>query len=582
MGRTRASSDSQRRATPSRSIGLDIGSSAVRAAEVRLHGGGWHLARFGQVGLPPGAVVDGEVRDEETVSAAIRRLWSEAGFSGRHVVVGASGSRVLVRQAEAPDVPMGELRSSLEFRIQDLVPLPADNVEFDFGPLGPAVAGRESRTIMLAAIHGDVVRAQLAAVSAAGLSADQVDAVPLALLRAIGPSRAPNGTAEAVVSVGADLTVVAIRQDGVPAFIRVIARGGADVTRVLAESTTHQWALAEASKRLASDEWTDLVGRAATVAEVGRLVTEVRDTIDFFGSRPEGSKPITSVLVTGGGSRTPGLLDDLAAALSLPVTLVEPVRAADLEAAGIPPELTQLAGESALTALGLALWPQAAPYSRLNLLPRSVHRDRRARRHRNVAFVATAGVVVVLGALGAHRYLQVRHARAALAADNRAVHQLQAQAASFVQVTRLRGEVAAQRQVVAAALTGDVDWVRLLNEIGVRQPRGVTLTSFNGQASEVGQAAAAQPAPGAPTTGAAPATPTGTLSLGAKYNRTLVQVSQWVVAIEGIPGLENAWVSSIQQAAASTSAVTSTFSATASLGHVALSDRAQLLPGGKP
>ncbi len=356
-----AASDSQPRARASRSVGLDIGSSAVRAVELRLHGGGWRLDRFGQVGLPPGSVVDGEVRDEQAVSAAIRRLWSDAGFTTRHVVVGASGSRVLVRQAEAPDVPRGEVRSSLEFRIQDLVPLPADNVEFDFGPLGPTAAGSGSRTIMLAAIHGDVVRAQLAAVTAAGLSANVVDAVPLALLRAAGPSRSPGGTAEAIVSIGADLTVVAIRQDDVPAFIRVIARGGADVTRVLAESTTHQLALAESTKRSAGDGWNDPVGRAATAAEVGRLITEVRDTVDFYASRPEGSGPITAVLVTGGGSRTPGLVAELSSALGLPVNRIEPVGPADLEAVGIPAELTDLAGEASLTALGLALWPQSAP-----------------------------------------------------------------------------------------------------------------------------------------------------------------------------------------------------------------------------
>ncbi len=572
-----AASDSQPRARASRSVGLDIGSSAVRAVELRLHGGGWRLDRFGQVGLPPGSVVDGEVRDEQAVSAAIRRLWSDAGFTTRHVVVGASGSRVLVRQAEAPDVPRGEVRSSLEFRIQDLVPLPADNVEFDFGPLGPTAAGSGSRTIMLAAIHGDVVRAQLAAVTAAGLSANVVDAVPLALLRAAGPSRSPGGTAEAIVSIGADLTVVAIRQDDVPAFIRVIARGGADVTRVLAESTTHQLALAESTKRSAGDGWNDPVGRAATAAEVGRLITEVRDTVDFYASRPEGSGPITAVLVTGGGSRTPGLVAELSSALGLPVNRIEPVGPADLEAVGIPAELTDLAGEASLTALGLALWPQAAPYSRLNLLPRWVHRDRRARRNRRLAFAGAAGVVVVLGALGGSRYLQVRHAQSALAADNREVQRLQAQAASFVQVTRLRGQVASARQVVAGALTGDVDWVKLLDEIAARQPAGVVLSTFNGQANAVGQAVAPQPGAGTPTTPSV-----GTLNLSATYNRDLVQVSQWVVAIEGIPGLEDTWVSSIQQSTGSGPAAASSFSATANLGPAALSNRSKLLPGGQP
>ena len=62
------------------SVGLDIGSSAVRAAEVTGEAGNTQVTRFAQVGLPPGAVTEGEVRDQATVATAIKRLWSEGGF----------------------------------------------------------------------------------------------------------------------------------------------------------------------------------------------------------------------------------------------------------------------------------------------------------------------------------------------------------------------------------------------------------------------------------------------------------------------------------------------------------------------
>ena len=70
-----------RRSVPKRtSIGVDIGSSAVRAAEVVIEGKRSALQRFAQVGLPPGAVVEGEVRDQAAVTAALKRLWAEGGF----------------------------------------------------------------------------------------------------------------------------------------------------------------------------------------------------------------------------------------------------------------------------------------------------------------------------------------------------------------------------------------------------------------------------------------------------------------------------------------------------------------------
>ncbi len=44
-------------------IGLDIGSSAVRAVQLEKRRGTFQLTRYGVVTLPPGAVVDGDIAD---------------------------------------------------------------------------------------------------------------------------------------------------------------------------------------------------------------------------------------------------------------------------------------------------------------------------------------------------------------------------------------------------------------------------------------------------------------------------------------------------------------------------------------
>ena len=67
-------------------MGLDIGTSGVRAAELSFGKGGVTLDRFGQVALPPGAVRDGEVVDPDAVATAIKQLWSSVKFSKRWTV----------------------------------------------------------------------------------------------------------------------------------------------------------------------------------------------------------------------------------------------------------------------------------------------------------------------------------------------------------------------------------------------------------------------------------------------------------------------------------------------------------------
>ena len=86
-------------------VGLDIGTSGVRAAELSFGRGEATLQRFGQVALAPGAVRDGEVADEESVAAAIKKLWSDAKFSSKKVVVGVANQKVVVRQVDLPWLP---------------------------------------------------------------------------------------------------------------------------------------------------------------------------------------------------------------------------------------------------------------------------------------------------------------------------------------------------------------------------------------------------------------------------------------------------------------------------------------------
>ena len=110
----------------SRVVGLDIGTSGVRAAELTLGKGAATLERFGQVALPEGAVRDGEVVDVAAVAAAVKQLWAQAKFSTKKVVVGVANQKVVVRQVDLPWLPLDELKKSLAYQVQDFIPLPVE------------------------------------------------------------------------------------------------------------------------------------------------------------------------------------------------------------------------------------------------------------------------------------------------------------------------------------------------------------------------------------------------------------------------------------------------------------------------
>ena len=221
-------------------VGLDIGTSGVRAAELSLGKGPVTLERFGQVALPPGAVRDGEVVDVAVVGEAIKRLWGQVKFSTRNVVVGVSNQRVVVRQAELPWLPADEMKKSLPFQVQDFIPMPVDQALLDFHPLEDFVndAGNRMMKVLLVAASREMVGSALDSVAAAGLTPVMVDLTPFAVMRSL-VVRDELGLApleaEALVNIGASVTNIVVHEAGVPRFVRILLMGGGDITEAVAD-----------------------------------------------------------------------------------------------------------------------------------------------------------------------------------------------------------------------------------------------------------------------------------------------------------------------------------------------------------
>src|SRR5512132_1904161 len=162
-------------------IGLDVGSTAVRAVE--LVGSPLTVVRASQIALPPGAVESGEVRDPGAVSEALRRLWDEGGFKGRQVYLGVGNQRVVVREISLPYLPEKELRSSLGFQVQEFIPMPVEDAVLDYHPIGEFEQDdRRMLRMLLVAAQRSMVDLVIQAVSGAKLSALGLDLIPFALV----------------------------------------------------------------------------------------------------------------------------------------------------------------------------------------------------------------------------------------------------------------------------------------------------------------------------------------------------------------------------------------------------------------
>ena len=343
-------------------IGLDIGTSGVRAAELSFGKGKVTLEKFGQVALPEGAVRDGEVIDPDAVAHGIKQLWSHTKFSSKKVVIGVANQKVIVRQVDLPWMPADELKKSLAFHVQDFVPMPVEQAVLDFHPLEELGEGGERvlRGLLVAASR-DMVHSSLQAVKLAGLSALMVDLTPFAVVRSLSDADhlGMGSQVEALVDVGARVTNIVLHQGGVPRFVRILLMGGQDITDAIAERMGVPQAQAEAMKQQLGIglpvEGMDNQAAARVVEAVGSaFVDEIRGSLDYYLAS-SGSAPISRLVLTGGGARLTGLVQRLEVTTRVPVQVGTPIHSLDVGRTGLTPEQITFVEPLAAVPVGLAL-----------------------------------------------------------------------------------------------------------------------------------------------------------------------------------------------------------------------------------
>ncbi|HEY8717574.1 type IV pilus assembly protein PilM [Pengzhenrongella sp.] len=313
-----------------RVVGLDIGTTAVRAAELEFSGGGSapKLLHIDQVPLPLGAVRDGEVAEPSTVATALRQLWQEAGFSTKNVVIGVGNQRVVVRELDLPWMPLAQIRASLPFQVKELLPMSTDEALLDYYPTGEYETdiGRTFRGMLVAA-QRDTVNANVLAVEGAGLHAMMVDLNGFALLRAIVRGEFADQTV-ALVDIGASITNVVISAKGVPRLVRTLPSGGLNVTTAVASALGIAAAEAETVKREVGIGYSigpEHAEAAEAISGVTRMLVEsVRNTFVYYAGNNPGAG-IDVAILTGGGAHLPGFGQFLSSASRLPVTLGDPL-----------------------------------------------------------------------------------------------------------------------------------------------------------------------------------------------------------------------------------------------------------------
>jgi type IV pilus assembly protein PilM len=339
-------------------VGLDLGSSVVKAIELTMDGLEPVVTGFARAEIPPG----GSVRE------AIQQVFHEGQFRAKRVVTGVSGESTVVRYIPMMRMSDEELLQAIKFETDKYLPFDLSDVVLDCQALRNRVhavsnADGESKedgtmTVLLAACRKEALEEQAAMIKGQGLVPVAIDLDLFAVANAWElcglpmESTAVDGLASAIalVDVGATRSSVNVLVGGESCFSREINIGGADMTQAIVRRLGVEGFEAEAIKRAADGHKTEVALAVQPVLE--ELASELALSIDYV-EHHEGVQ-VEETLLSGGGILTPGVAQYIEQATARPTRTWNPLEALRVDVSRVDVEELEAWAPSLVVAVGLA------------------------------------------------------------------------------------------------------------------------------------------------------------------------------------------------------------------------------------
>jgi len=338
-------------------VGLDIGSSAVKAIELKPAGKGYKVGAIGVEPIPPDSIIDGAIIDSVAVSDAIRRLFINKQFKSKDVAASLSGNSVIVKKITLPVMSEQELAESIYWEAEQYIPFDIQDVNLDYEVIDPGTGpeSQGSMEVLLVAAKKDKIADYTGVIAQAGRTPVVVDVDAFALQNAYEANYGFEATSVVVLlNAGASAININILAGGQSVFTRDVSMGGNAFTEAVQKELNLSFDAAEEVKKGQSvdgvtydEAWPVL--RAMT----DNVLLEVEKTFDFFKATAANDH-IDRIVLSGGASRVEGFVEALQERFDAPVELFDPFRqvAFDSKKLGaVPDEMAPLLA----VALGLAL-----------------------------------------------------------------------------------------------------------------------------------------------------------------------------------------------------------------------------------
>ncbi len=337
-------------------IGLDIGTANIKMAELDVSRKGATLTAFSVMPTPARAINGGEISDPAAISDTLKQMLINLKTKRKMVSVALWGTSVISKRIAIPLMDEKLVAGQIRWEAEQYIPFDINEVNIDYKILRQFQTSPETMDILLVAARQDIAFLYQDIVQSAGLECAVIDVSGFALANCyLNNWGSQKGQTVALLNLGAAISNFIVIENGEVIFCRDIPAGGLTYTTEIHKAMGMSMEEAEAMKisactgGAAPEEVTRILQATHEV-----MAEEVQSSLDFFVNTTPGL-PVTQCFVTGGASRTIGLMSYIAKHTKLNCEGLDPFRNIKVNEKAMSADYVAEVRDFAAIAVGLGL-----------------------------------------------------------------------------------------------------------------------------------------------------------------------------------------------------------------------------------
>lgn len=330
-------------------LGIDIGSSSIKIAELKKEGGKIKLLTYGF----SESFHDLDQADPKEISAIINKICKEAGVTGRKAISALPTFSVFSSIINLSGVGKKDLLSAINWEAKKVIPLPLEEMILDWKKIASAdeTDDKDNTKILLTGAPRTLVKKYIEIFKNAQINLSSLETETFALIRSLLGN---DKSTVMIVEIGAKTSSFNIIDQNIPILNRSIDIGGWTITKSISDSLNIGLERAEQFKYdlgISSIDSADNTIPKTIVESIAPVINEIKYALNLFQSKSD--KKVDKIILSGGSALLINFTSYLSRILNINVLAGDPWAKVSCPVE-LKPLLDEVAPRMAI-AIGLAL-----------------------------------------------------------------------------------------------------------------------------------------------------------------------------------------------------------------------------------